>query len=416
MAQKTAVVRGELPVTTVGETLDLTSSGLGTVSAAIIIVCGANTGANPAANDLMSIGFWDGTNQRSMSTIAIDAAGTSNTAKASRTTRGVLLSSTTAAIAEYSVSAITDGIRLTLDVDATTLSRYVTVLLISGISSKLITFTPNATVDTATESASIGFAPKAILFTSIGDTNADVTAAVHSSLSFGIARQSDGMHRMVTAASRDNLATTLVNKKFTDIRCVGEDSNDGSVWTGEITSWGSDTFTMTTRTAGSGGDVCFALVLGGDVDIDCGTLTTKTTTGTEAVTTIHRPASVMVVSSSATSTTMETSTNADGWCIGFSNGTNHYSHNTTDGDALGTSNSQSEASATKLIDLDLESAGFTALVEASVDSFNATNFTLNYTTADATARKGWWLSFGAAATKLPAPVHINQSVMHASTY
>lgn len=416
MAQKTAVVRGELPFTSVGETLDLTSSGLGTVSAAIIIACNATASANPSTTSAMNIGLWDGTNQRASCYRDGDNQATSVCKSSSITTRGIKFLTSSGVSHEFSVSSITDGIRLTLDVNTSGSARYVTVFLISGISAKLITFTPNATVDTTTESASIGFAPKAVLFTTIGHTVADSGTVANSLLSFGIARQSDGRHRMIATGANDAAGTSIVYKLFSETRCVGQVYNDALVWAGEITTWGSDTFTMTTRTAGSGSDVCFALVLGGDVDIDCGTLTTKTTTGTEAVTTTHKPASVMIVSSSATSTTIETSTDADGWCIGFSNGTNHYAHNSTNGDNLNTTNVQSEASATKIIDLDLESAGFTALVEASVDSFNATNFTLNYTTANATARKGWWLSFGAPATKLPAPVHINQSVMHASNY
>lgn len=362
----------------------------------------------------MGIGFWDGTNQRAVCTFSQDAVGTSVCNKSSIDSRGVYVAITTGT--EYTVSGITDGIRLTLSVDNTTVSRYVTVLLISGVSAKLITFTPNATQNATQESVSLGFAPKAILATCIGHTTANVALQADSALSFGIARQSDSLHRMTAVGANNNAGVSVVYKQYSETRCVGQVYNNSLTWAGEVTTWGSDTFTMTTRDAGSGSDVCFILALGGDIDIDCGTLTTKTTTGTEAVTTTHKPAALMIVSSSATSTTIETSTNADGWCIGFSNGTNHYSHNSTNGDALNSTNTQTEASATKIIDLDLESAGFTALVEASVDSFNATNFTLDYTTANATARKGWWLSFGAPATKLPNSVIINQAIKHASTY
>ena len=394
MAQNVAVVRAGLTATG-GGTTDFTSTGFGTPTAAIIIACNANTTNNPEVNFSLSIGFWDGTNQRAIGVSALDNVATTDTFRISDDSYGLLpIGGATNA---YTISAVTDGIRLTFSVDNTGLSRYATVILLSGVSAKALTFTPNATQNSTTESASLGFAPKLVFFTTIGDTTADVAIEGICSMSFGVAA-ADGTHRMLGFGSVDNAADETATIQYSETRCVGDAYNNTLSWAGEVTTFGADTFTMTTRDGASGSDVCFALALGGaDLSYDLGTLTTPTSTGVQTTATDISPDAVLAMLSTATSTTIETGSGANGMMLGMSNGTDQFTHTMFVEDGAATTNTGSVATATKFIDLDSSSgAARTDLVVGTV-TMDTDSFDIDFTTVDATARKGWWVAFGAAA-------------------
>lgn len=392
MAQNVAVVRATLSATS-GGTTDFTTSGFGTPAAAIIVLCNANTTNNPQDGANISVGFWDGTSQRVCSIGSTDNVATTDTYRYSDDSYGALVAGS--ANAAYTVSSITDGIRLTLSVDNTTLQRYATVILLSGISAKALTFTPNATVNATATSASLGFAPKLIFFTTVGATAADQGSTTSNAiLSFGFA-ETGGTHRMVGYGALTAAADSTCTLLYSETRCVGQIFNGVESWTGEVTTFGADTFTMTTRTGGSGSDVTFALALGGaDLSYDVGTLTTRTTTGTQANATDIAPAALLLNLSTATGTSLETGSGANGFVIGMADSTNEYSHNYYDEDAAGTTNCGSVASSTAVVDLDSSSGGSRTDMCVATVTFDSDSFDLDYTTVDATARKGWWVVFG----------------------
>ena len=269
--------------------------------------------------------------------------------------------------------------------------------MFAGISAKAGTFTPNATQNSTTESASLGFAPKAILFTTIGATAADFAAAATAVISFGIARD-DSTHRMLAFASADAAADEAANILYSETRCVGQIVGGATTWTGEVTTFGSDTFTMTTRDGASGSDVCFFLALGGaDLSFDVGTYTTRTTAGDNTIATDVAPDAVLTVLSTATGTTIETGSGANGVAIGLADADGQFSHNISVEDGAGTSNANSAAQAAKLIDLDTSSGGTMAAMVDGTVTLNASDFTVAENPVDSTARKGWWVAFGAAA-------------------
>jgi hypothetical protein len=73
-----------------------------------------------------------------------------------------------------------------------------------------------------------------------------------------------------------------------------------------------------------------------------------------------------------------------------------FSHTGQVEDAADTTNTNSAASATAVVNLDSSSGGTrTDMCDATV-TLNASDFTLNYSATDATARKGWWVAFGGA--------------------
>lgn len=398
MAQNVAVVRANLTATGAGTT-DFTSAGFGTPTAAIIVACAANSTNNPQDGATLSIGFWDGTNQRTIGVLAADGAATTNTFRISDDSYGVLPLSAAGLTNAYTISAVTDGIRLTLSVDNTVVERYATVILLSGVSAKALTFTPNATQNSTTESASLGFAPKLIFFTTIGDTSADVAVEAVCIMSFGVAAV-DGTHRMIGFGSVTAVADEVATIKYSETRCVGQVYNDATstTWAGEVTTFGTDTFTMTTRDAATGSDVCFALALGGaDLSYDLGTLTTPTSTGVQSTATDIAPDAILAMLSTATSTTLETGSGANGLMVGMADDTNEYSHTIYVEDGAATTNTGSVASAVNFINLDSSSGGSRTDLCVGTVTMDTDSFDIDFTTVDATARKGWWVAFGAAA-------------------
>lgn len=394
--QSVAVVRGTLSAT--GGTTDLTSAGLGTVDAAIIFCSNANTTNNPQAHASMSVGFWDGTNQRTIGAFSLDGSGTSDEGRVSGDDRALKFTTTNTAAAnlnEYTASAITDGVRLTQTVDNTNVERYVTAVLLSGVDAAAGTFTPNSTQDAAQESASLGFSPESLFFLCIGNDTVDQDQVAHSIFSFGAATPT--AHRMTAIGHEDAVGTTDCTLLYSETRCVGQVFDGALSWAGEVTTFGADSFTMTTRDGGSGGDLCFYLALGGDFSGELGTLTTPASTGTDAVSTGVSPDAVLSLMSTASGATLHTDSGAEGVSLGASDGTNDYAHNFTTGDGLATSNSQSAASASAVIDLDDENGGFQNLADATVSAMGSSSFTLNYSAVPVTARKGFYLAFGEAA-------------------
>jgi hypothetical protein len=390
MAQKAAVVRATLG-STLNATTDFTSSGFGTVAAAIIIACNANSTNNPENNIVFHVGFWDGTNQRASLITAVDASGTTATSRMSDDSYAVVSTGPSG----WTASAITDGIRLTLNPDATSISRYCTVILLGGISAKVLTFTPNATQNSTQASVSLGFAPKLVFFTSIGNTTADTASGtIEAQLSFGFAAD-DATHRMVAFSSKHNAADEDATLQYSETRAVGQVSSGSLVWSGEVTTFGADTFTMTTRDGGTSSDVTFALALGGaDLSFDTGTLTTLTSTGTDVIATGIAPDAVLAMLSTAASTTIASDSTANGFTAGLADDTNEYSHSVFVEDGAATTNAESVATATNFIDLDSSSGGArTDLVTGTV-ALDADSFDVTYSAVSGTARKGWWVAFG----------------------
>jgi hypothetical protein len=397
MAQTVAVVRATLPSAAVGNTVDFTKSGFGTPTAAILVACNGNSTNNPQTNSDISIGFWDGTNQRTVGTGELDAADVTAPVRSSNDAYGILANMASATPTAYTISAITDGIRLTLSVDTTGVDRFCTVLLIAGVSAKVLTFIPDAIQDATEESASLGFAPKLIFFTSIGSNVVDDPGSAAGTITFGFAESSGNVHRMLAYASDGGLADATLTLQYSETRCTGQAFNGGLNWSAEVTAFGSDTFTTTSRDGAPTGDVCFVLALGGaDLSYDVGTLTTPTATGNDVVATDVSPDALLLMLSTATGTTIHADSNANGIMVGMADADGEFAHNISTEDGAATTNANSAASAAAIVNLDSSSGGsMTDMCDATA-VLNSADFTLSYSATNGTARKGWWVAFGAS--------------------
>lgn len=391
MAQSVAVVRNTLSATASGTT-DFTKSGFGTPAAAIIFVCQANTTNNPQDTAEVSIGFWDGTNQSCCMLQDLDNQANSLALRTSDDSYGAIVADSSSR-SLYSVSAITDGIRLTLDTDNTTLERYCTVLLIGGVSAKVTNVTAAASSGGTVTSSSLGFAPKLVFFTGIGGTAVDTSTST-GLLSFGVAGDQSGIvQRVLGWGMSFAAANESAFQRYSETRCFSR----AAVWTAECTALGADDFTLTTRDGASSSGIIFALALGGaDLSFDLGTLTSPTSAGNDVNSTDITPAAVLLNLGTAIGTSEYTDSNANGFMIGLADANGQYSHSAFVEDNAATMNTGSVASASAIVDLDTSSGGARAdMLDATV-TLNASDFTLTYSAVDATARKGWWVAFGAA--------------------
>jgi len=372
-------------------TADFTSSGFGTPTAAILFCNSTAITENPINHARMSIGFWDSTNQASSGIANLDNRATALCVKASNDSYGLMVCWTTSILTTFTVSNITDGIRLTVAAGNYSVDLYVVVVLLKGINAKLLTFTPNSTQNGTQESASLGFAPKLLLFSSIASTTADLAATNSDNyIAFGAAGK-NGVSRNFRWWSDQSAADQANAIKFDEDRCVGDENS----WALEITTWGSDTFTATTRDAATGGVVTFCLALGGDdLLYDMGTITTRTTTGTTEIATTNKPDTALVCVTCAAGTTRATNSEANGFMIGAGKGTSQYSFNASSEDGAATMNTNVVYKNNQILNLDSSASGARTDLCDATSEFNNSGMVLTYSAVDTTERKGWYLIFG----------------------
>jgi hypothetical protein len=409
MAQEIAVVNAALTATSSGTT-DFTSSGFGTPTAAIVFVSNANTTNNPQAGPATSIGFWDGSSQASCSVSCNDNSATSGTYRSARDDYiAVTVASGTGSTTwgtGFQASAITDGIRLTMAVDNSSAQRYASALLIKGVSAKLLAITPSASANGTVTTASLGFEPKAAFFACVGvshnTANSGSSQLSEAILSFGAATE-DGTQRMIGWAAKSASADTQCTAQFFETRVAGQIFNGSEAWSAEVTNWGADDITITSRTAGAGGDTVFALILGGaDVSAGLGTITTSTSTGIVSTTTTGiNPGAVLLCLSNLSSTTRATDGTASGFAVGLTDGATHGGYALVDEDGAGTTANENLFSSTHALLSTTSSGGTASTLVAGAVSMGTGEFSVNYSTVSATARKGWYLALGGAGGSVP---------------
>lgn len=397
MSQTVAVVRSTLPTTASG-TVDLTKTSFGTPSAAIVFFCQANTTNNPAAIGIISVGFWDGTNQRGVGIAVSDSVSPTLDYKDGSTT-AIPQGNPPGSVRYYAISAVTDGIRLTYSSGSgTPPARYVTAILLSGISASAGSITPNASIGGTQASGSLGFAPKMVFFATVGSSSFGEDGPVDASLSFGVAESAGSTNRVVALGDVNGASTTASSAFYSESYAMCE-LTTGLSWAADVTTFGADTFTITTRNA-AGGDVVAFLALGGaSLSAAVGALTTRTSTGHGVTTTTVTPNALLTaLTTASTLGTVQTSGTA-GLDFGLADSNGQFSHNISIADNVGTSHTHCAAQAAEIIDLNAEdgSGGTTALCDAAV-TLDSSDFDLNYTTVDATARKGFYVAFGPAVS------------------
>lgn len=247
-------------------------------------------------------------------------------------------------------------------------------------------FLPAAS-NTAQGFTGVGFQPDAAFFISaqVAAATQTDTGAMGLSLSFG----KDATHR-AALETQPNAATESVQKASKII----EKSSSGGVISmeGDLTSMDADGFTITFSTTTSVKEI-FALCLkGGQYQV--GSFNQPGTTGNTATTGIgFQPIGLMLMSTNLV-TSASISTTASRLSFGTGTASTSRSSIWAGGGNAGVQDNDTDTG--KILNMITESASPTTNASADLVSLDADGFTLNWTTADATAREILYFAVGSS--------------------
>lgn len=384
-------------------TQDFTKAGLGTPKAAIFILSQATVNGTPANNVVLSWGFTDGTRHRVANASAQHGVGTSNTFN--RVMDDQVIAAITPADGsvdgEAAFSAwITNGVRINWAANAPGSAWLITCILFAGtdlsvyVSDVNMDGAENSTVDVTDP----GFEPDQVfamfqgfrawsddtarnsnLVATIGVVDNGV-AVVQGSVGW-LARNAQATERAAAVASE------LYGVRIVDVGAVA----------GEFGDFDANGFSVTKRTGSGTFQMAYlALNYGGVKSHWVGPVTSPTSTGNASVAGVGFIPDVVVQLEGLCRAydTAETDDDANALGIGVFTSSDEYSAGWAIDDGAATMDNESIADA-KAAHLRLGDGN--AAHVASFVSMDADGYTLNYSTANGTARKWIALAIGAAA-------------------
>jgi hypothetical protein len=397
MAVKAAVAVGTLP-TSNGSYTDFTVADFGTPDAAIIIVSNASSSSNPAANAVLSVGFWTASAQHVMSGTSLDAKTTSETFRRSLATDVVLvLGSTAITSTECSAASTTNGLRITKDSGSSSLARYATVILLAGLTNEYVGSINLGTGTSAINVTDPGFRADLVFLCSISASGTSVGDHVY--WSFGAAHI-DAANNVSQAAafvgSENGLADSNTYSQIRDDCAVGSLFQSAIDWRASIGAHASG-FTIT-PSANSGSDLAYylAIELPDPDDAFVDIVDSKTSTGDQAYTgTGFTPQLLILAQTYATA--LDTSINHGFLAIGAGGpATTERCLDYTDEDAQASSDSESEADLSNILRIKSGDGADDAI--AALSSFDSDGWTLNYSDGSSSARKILAIAIGDSST------------------
>ncbi len=386
--------------TTTG-TQNFTKTGFGTAKAAIFIITNALTNAVEEAHLMLATGFTDGTRNYCLCGRSVDNADVSDSHRVMSNTKciSLLKASDGAVDAEASFDAfITDGVRINWT-DAPATAVLVNCILLGGsdLSVYAGAFTANATTDSSTDVTAPNFQPDNLFVLGGGDiTSWDTTLSVMQ-FCFGLVDRTGPVQASSNTWIFDNVGTSQINNHVSNQYAARAPASGGQAI--EIGSFDSQGFTATTRLAdGANFYIYLALGYNGACNHWVGVLDSPTSTGNQADTAPgFLPFFAFQLASALDAVNSTRSTNATGagaFCICGFTATDSFSSAVRDSDNQGTTDTAALVTKTPIRYTD--GAG-TAMHVASFTSFDATGWTRNFTTANATVRKHPSLAIGAIA-------------------
>lgn len=264
---KTAVVRYTLPQVTGNFTVSIPSATW--TPKAVMAFVSDNTGTQAQ----MAVGFCDGTNQRAMSVAAQDNRGTMQANRIS--VNNLFLN-----ISALDVDAVGTGLGpgggqwvFNVPDEGTTFNREAIFVFFGGsdLQANVGTFTPNSSQNGAA-TQTVGFDPSLVVFSSVGLSSSGSLNSTHALLTLGAVYNNSGTPSQAMAAysNRDGVAISQTSSAIYNNRVAGQVFSDSLSWSGEITSFPFNGFTMTTRDGGTGNDAVYYLALdvgGGDAGV-----------------------------------------------------------------------------------------------------------------------------------------------------
>lgn len=241
----------------------------------------------------------------------------------------------------------------------------------------------------------VGFPPKIVLlFTSaanntegwVADAYFSFGAAVSSSKRFSHAQYDD-----------DNQNNAISRRYYSDSHVYTEITDSGVIAQADLQSMDSDGFTIDVETApGAARRILYVAIGGSNLQADVGRKSTKTSTGTQAYTGVgFLPKMLMTIANDLSSGSLDTVSNDCEFSMGWTTGgtDQQYTLGVSENNA-GTMNTGRRLSTTKCLGTTAPSDETSVTTEASLTSFDTDGFTLNFSTANATAREFHYIALG----------------------
>lgn len=239
----------------------------------------------------------------------------------------------------------------------------------------------------------LSFQPDCIMMMGIGQ---NTTIATHGSSTFGFGAAISATERFSMAvASSDNKATTETSRALKAGECIDITTGAGASWIrADMVSMDATGFTLNWDVVTTARYFICVSLKGGQYAI--GTETQKTSTGTKATTGVgFQPTGLLFASVAAVNSASIVAHSH--FMLGAGSGATERCYSASaDKDAVGTTEADSRVHSAKC--MGMMTAGTPTLdAEADLDSIDADGFTLDWTTADATAREFKYIAFGSDA-------------------
>lgn len=257
------------------------------------------------------------------------------------------------------------------------------------------------------------FTPKIGFFAAVGTMTTFPTSSVGN--------QGTGVGVAVSSSKRFSVGQAVKGDKghshFEDTKClVYPLSSDTALdFEADFVSFNTDGFTINITDAPTTADQLVYVLLGGtNLNVDAGSFTSPTTTGTQAYTTTDEPSLVSLETGLTEVGDVFGDTGVQ-WSFGAGiSATARSNHTWTNPDSKAPESASDDA---YVIQGYLANATLTASTEdADIDSFNATDFTLDWTKVSTTAYEyGWWTLGGSAGASHSIIGSITVSTVIAAT-
>lgn len=413
---KVEAVTGAAPTAGGNQTFSF-SSGFGTPGAAIFIVNTQTTdSATSAAENVLAVGFTDGTNQYACGYQSEDASAKVDASRIQMEDQVIFLQDISGFVdGEAAFSSFgTDQVVINWG-NAPAAGYQVTCIAFAGsdLDALVGNFNPNTTQDASVTVATTNVDSDIIFFAGGNLSNMDSSSntagisigACHT-VSGGLVNVSNGFTELHNSADGDPFA------EVSNTRCLTYVNNTpATAWSGEVTAvdstGGSEDFTFTTRDGGASvnEDVGFlALRVRAAADtrgdgVWVGAVDSPNSTGSWAVTSPGFTPQFVGLAATGMSAYESPVSNAAGGSFGygFFDATNEACHGVSSQDNAATTNSRSHYRARALwLRNDADSA---TAYDGAFSSFDANGWTLSMTTANASTHRWWAFAIEEAAVQ-----------------
>jgi hypothetical protein len=390
--------------------VEITKSGWGFTPKAAIFIVSQATADNSALNGgVFGWGATDGSRQWSFGVSSAHNLATSNTARSQRDNSCLIVPTEAGTAYDFELDGVGDGVgsnpgpisngwRIDCPTNPAAAAYKLTVLLLAGSDLSVYvdciqgpnTITPPGNTQDITAP---GFEPGAVLGSCIFRPNFGRFG--HGRIALGFVSNGDSVvQKSVGWWSEDNVGTTVLEEEVrSDYICkmVDTGSTDTSI---KLEDFDPSGFSATWEGHVGEADARFgyvALKFGDGRSTCVDIIDTKTSTGTQAYTGVGcTPALLFLIGTMCDSVDVEEAAGPQSGTFGLGialAADDEYSHSIQDEDAAVTSDTQSM---TDNVVMNLPQDDGTAGIVANLDSIEADGFTLDFTTADGTARK--WVS------------------------